>query len=60
MSQLTTPTMKRSGGGIDVYTGLLCVAFLVLAAGVALLVMRNIEHSTVDGQQGGVLKLVAP
>lgn len=58
MSQMTTTTARRSGG-IDVFTGLLCVAFLALAAGVALLVMRNIEHSAADNQDGGPLKLVS-
>jgi hypothetical protein len=58
MSQMSTPQMKRASGGVDVYTGLLAVAFLVLAAGVGLLVKRNIDHSATDGQDGGPVKLV--
>ncbi|MFO0873221.1 MAG: hypothetical protein U0575_04530 [Phycisphaerales bacterium] len=58
MSQFGTP-VRRSGGEIDVYTALLAVAALVLAAGVAMLALRNIEHSKVgDSDQGGVLTLV--
>ena len=57
MSQFTGP-VRRSGGDIDVYTGLLTVALLVLAAGVFLLVKRNIEHSAVDGRNGGVITLI--
>ncbi len=41
MSQFNAP-VARKGGSLDVYTGLLCVAFLVLAAGVALIAMNNI------------------
>ncbi len=48
----------RAGGGIDVYTGLLAGAFLVLAVGVGMLAMKNIEHSKVDSSEGGVLQLV--
>ncbi len=58
MSQFTGP-VRRAGGDIDVYTGLLTVAFLVLAAGIFLLVKRNIDHSAVDGRNGGVLTLVS-
>lgn len=57
MSQFNAPA-RRSGGDIDVYTGLLFVAFLVLAAGIGLLAMRNIEHSGDGGQDGGLIKLV--
>ena len=57
MSQFNAP-VARKGGSLDVYTGMLCVAFLVLAAGVALLVMKNIEHSEVDGLPGSMIKLV--
>ncbi|MHC5113384.1 MAG: hypothetical protein ACYTGP_03020 [Planctomycetota bacterium] len=56
MSQFNAPV--RRGGGVDVYTGLMFVAFLVLAAGVGLLVMRNMEHSAVGNQPGGPIKLV--
>jgi len=57
MSQFTAP-VRRAGGGLDVYTGLLFVALVVLAVGVALLALRNIEHSDHDGTGGGALKLV--
>lgn len=56
MSQFNTP-IRRSGGSLDVYTGLLFVAFVVLAAGVALIAMKNMEHSG-DGQSGGPFKLI--
>ena len=59
MSQFNAP-VRRTGGGLDVYSGLLLVALLVLAAGVALLAMRNIEHSADGRDGGGVLKLVQP
>ena len=58
MSQYNTPQVRRAGGGVDVYTGLLVVTFLVLAAGVALLAMRNTEHSSTGNQQGSFLKVV--
>ncbi|MHC4219081.1 MAG: hypothetical protein ACYSU7_11570 [Planctomycetota bacterium] len=57
MSQFQTP-VRRSGGELDVYTGLLCVAFLVLLAGAILLATGNMEHSRVDGNAGGPFKLV--
>ena len=57
MSQFNAP-VARKGGSLDVYTGMLCVAFLVLAAGVALLVMKNIEHSEERDSPGGMIKLV--
>jgi len=56
MSQFNAP-VRRTGGGLNVYTGLLFVALVVLAAGVALLAVRNLEHSD-DGSGGGVLRLV--
>lgn len=58
MTQFGTPT-RRLGGELDVYTALLAVAALILVVGIALLAMRNIEHSaTSDSDAGGVLKLV--
>ena len=57
MSQLNTP-VRRAGGGLDVYTALLLVSFLVLGAGVGLMAFRNMEHSGSGNQAGGVLKLV--
>lgn len=51
--------VRRSGGDLDVYTGLLCVAFLVLVVGCVLLALRNIEHSAEGpGSTGGIVKLV--
>ena len=44
MSQFNAP-VKKSGGGINVYTGLLGAALIVLLIGVALMAMRNMEHS---------------
>ncbi len=59
MTQFDAPmgSVRRTGGGINVYTGLLCVAFLVLLAGVVLLMKRNREHSAVNGS-GGPVELV--
>jgi len=57
MSQFNAP-VRRSGGSLDVYTSLLCVAFLVLAAGCTLIALRNMEHSQVGGQQGKPWTLV--
>ena len=57
MSQFNAP-IRRADGGIDVYTGLLFVAFLFLAAGVGLLAMRNVKHSEVGNDPGGMLKLI--
>jgi hypothetical protein len=48
----------RRSGDIDVYTGLLCAAFLVMAVGAALLALNNIEHSADDRQPGGIFTLV--
>ncbi|MHC4446857.1 MAG: hypothetical protein ACYSXF_03505 [Planctomycetota bacterium] len=60
MTQFDAPmgSVRRTGGGINVYTGLLCVAFLVLVAGVALLMKRNTEHSGQDDRSGGPFQLV--
>ena len=57
MSQFPGP-VRRSGGEIDVYTGLLSVGFLVLLAGVILLAMNNMDHSRVGNNPGGPFKLV--
>lgn len=58
MTQFQTPSVRRRGGDLDVYTGLLLVATIVLAVGVTLLAMANIEHSKDGNSQGGVLQLV--
>jgi hypothetical protein len=57
MSQFNAP-IRRSDSGLNVYTGLLFVAFLVLVGGVGLLAMRNMEHSKVGNDPGGIVKLV--
>ena len=57
MSQLNAP-VRRHGGDLDVYTGLLFAALLVLGAGVALVAMKNIDHSEIDRTPGGVATLV--
>ncbi len=57
MSQFNAP-VRRSGGDLDVYTGILCAAFLVLLVGVVLVGIRNVEHSRLDTQAGGVVTLV--
>jgi hypothetical protein len=59
MTQFNAPVIRRAGGELDVYTALLCVAFLVLLAGTVLLAMRNMDHSKVDANSsGGVITLV--
>ena len=60
MSQLGTQPIARAGGGLDVYTGLLAVACLVLAAGVFLLAVKNMSHSETrpGANDGGMLSLV--
>ncbi len=58
MTQFNQP-IRRTGGDLDVYTGLLLVATLVLVVGVALMATRNIDHSS-KGQagSGGMIKLI--
>ena len=51
MSQFNAP-VRRSGGSLDVYTGLLCAAFMVLVVGVVSMVLVNMDHG------GGLLTLV--
>lgn len=58
MTQFDAP-IRRRGGELDVYTGLLCVAFLILLAGDILLAVRNLDHSRVDNAAGGPFKLLA-
>jgi hypothetical protein len=59
MTQLNTNTpIRRAGGGIDVYTGLLLAVVLILVVGVFIMARANIEHSEVNGQGGGMFKLV--
>lgn len=57
MSQINAPVRRRSGD-LDVYTGLLFAALLVLAAGVSLVAMKNMDHSAIDRNPGGVITLV--
>jgi hypothetical protein len=44
MSSMTAP-VRRSGGDLDVYTGLLFAAFLVLLAGVLSVASANIAQA---------------
>ena len=57
MSQFNAP-VRRASGGLDVYSALLFVALIVLAAGATLLALRNIEHSEAGSTPGGVIKLI--
>jgi hypothetical protein len=58
MTQLKTPSIRRAGGSLDVYTGLMLAALLVLAAGTFLLARKNMEHSAAGREDGSVFKLV--
>ena len=58
MSQFSSTSTARSGGGLDVFTGLLCVAAIVLLAGVVLMAARNMDHSKDGSSDGGMLTLV--
>ena len=63
MTQFNAPVARRSGGELDVYTGLLGVAMIVLAAGVAYMAMTNMQHSSdvkggADQHNGSMIKLV--
>lgn len=44
MSQLNS-SLRRTGGDLDVYTGLLAAAAVVLALGVIALVLGNSDHA---------------
>jgi len=59
MSQLQAPQVRRRGGDLNVYTGLLFVATVVLAVGVAILFMTNSDHSAIDGQPGGPFAVIS-
>ena len=60
MSQFNTQPVRRKSGELDVYTGLLLVATIVLAVGVAILFMTNSEHSGIDNKPGGPFEIVSP
>jgi hypothetical protein len=49
---------RRSGGDLDVYTGLLAAAALVLLLGVVALAVGNSSHSSVNNQAGGPFTIV--
>lgn len=60
MTQFSTPVARRASGDLDVYTGILGVALLLLIGGVVYLAMTNIQHSSDPGQNnGGMFKLVS-
>ncbi len=50
--------VRRAGGEINVYTALLCAAFLILLFGVLVVTFDNIEHSKQKGSGGGPFALV--
>ena len=52
MSMMNAP-VRKSGGDIDVYTGLLFAAFVVLATGVGTMIMAN-QQQVEQGPRGGV------
>lgn len=58
MSQYQTTAPRRAGGDINVYTGLLFVATIVLAVGVFILIQSNLTHSgDANGNGGGVFHI---
>lgn len=59
MTQFNATTPRRASGDIDVYTGLLGAAMLVLAAAVFLVASANMSHSSDANQSnGGMFKIV--
>ncbi|MSR17957.1 MAG: hypothetical protein EXS00_02125 [Phycisphaerales bacterium] len=48
----------RRAGPADVYTVVLIISAILLVGGGALIAVRNIEVSSLDGQQGGAFTLV--
>ena len=59
MSQMPNTTIRRTGGNLDVFTGILFVATLVLAAGIFMLATKNMDHSKAKStDDGGMFKLV--
>ena len=58
MTQFDTPTVTKSAS-LDVFTGLLLVATILLAGGVAWMVLVNTEHSKLtDRSDGGPIVLI--
>jgi hypothetical protein len=59
MTQFNAPVARRSGE-LDVFAGLLAVAFLVLAGGVVYMALANMKHSSdPNTENGGMFKLVS-
>ncbi len=57
MSQFDA-SVRRMGGDLNVYTGLVSVAVIVLVAGVILMASQNAEHSSEGNSPGGMFKLI--
>ncbi|MEY3027718.1 MAG: hypothetical protein RL136_86 [Planctomycetota bacterium] len=51
-------TRSSRSGDMTVYTALLFVAFLVLAAGVTVVTLSNLSQAEADGQSGSPFALV--
>ena len=59
MSQMQSGQIRRRGGELNVYTGLLFVATVILAVGCVILFMNNTDHSSMNSGDGGPFKVVA-
>ncbi|MFM1831934.1 MAG: hypothetical protein RLZZ461_250 [Planctomycetota bacterium] len=55
MSMMNAP-VRRAGGDLDVYTGLLFAAFVVLAAGVVSVAMANMKQVETPSVKGAAVQ----
>ena len=55
MTMMNAP-VRRSGGDLDVYTGLLFAAFVVLASGVVMIAMANMKQVEPPTERGASIQ----